>query len=313
MPLTGPERTVYTALAPIVVQDIAADGSVLVGQGLTDYDVIFLGQGAPNPRSLAWYDLPRGWPRLSADGRLVLFSAYDARSELVALLRKTTGAPPQNLGEGLAWDLSPDERWALLQSGDGLTLVAIGTGMRRHIPLPDLDVGPTRFLGSTGRAVALARTRADSGFRLYSIDLHSTGATPLSEPLAELQFLEISPDNRWAATNAVVDGKYGPVLHPLAGGKPVALTGLGPDVSPIGWASNDELWFARIDDEDPSVIGLIRFDVRRRVILEERTLGTRGPVLTAPPHLTADGKNIAFVEQRIAGHLYVIRGLAGAR
>jgi hypothetical protein len=313
MPLTGPERTVYTALAPIVLQDIAADGSVLVGQGLVDWDIIFLGQGAPNPRSLTWYDLPRGWPRLSADGRLLLFSAYGPRTELVALLRKTTGAPPQNLGEGRAWDLSPDGRWALLQSGDGLTLVATGTGTRRHIPLPGLHIGAARFLGSTSRAVAVARASTDSRFRLYTIDLDGTGATPLSEPLADLGYLEMSPDNRWAATNAVVDEKYGPVLHPLAGGKPVMLTGLGPNVSPIGWASNDELWFARIDDSDPSVIGLIRFDVRRRVIVEERTIGTRGPVITAPPHLTADGKNIVFVEQRIAGHLYVIRGLAGAR
>ncbi|RPH68269.1 MAG: hypothetical protein EHM78_19410 [Myxococcaceae bacterium] len=201
-----------------------------------------------------------------------------------------------------------------LQSGDGLTLVATGTGTRRHIPLPGLHIGATRFLGSTSRAVGVARASTDSRSRLYTIDLDGTGATPLSEPLAELQFLEMSPDKRWAAANAVVDEKYGPVLLPLAGGKPVTLTGLGPDVSPIGWASNDELWFARIDDADPSAIGLIRFDVRRRVIVEERTIGTRGPVITAPPHLTADGKNIVFVEQRIAGHLYVLRGLgAGGR
>jgi hypothetical protein len=139
MPVGGPERTVYTALAPIVIHDVAADGSVLIGQGSAENDLTFLGEGAPNPRSLGWDD----WsylPRLSTDGRLVLFSAQATRGTRVALLRKTTGSPPQNLGEGIGWDLSPDGRSALLQSGDGLTVVSTGTGARRHISLPGLNM-----------------------------------------------------------------------------------------------------------------------------------------------------------------------------
>jgi serine/threonine protein kinase len=312
MPVGGSERTVYTALAPIVIHDIAADGSVLIGQGSAEDDLTFLGEGAPNPRSLGWYDWSYA-PRLSADGRLVLFTAFSTRGDRVALLRRTNGAPPQNLGDGVGSDLSPDGRWALLQSGDGLTLFSTGTGTRRPIPLPGLKMGPTRFLGNISRAVAVARTSTDPGFRLYSINLDGSGATPLSEPQEALWYLETSPDSRWAATNAVVDGKWGPVLHPLAGGKPVPLTGLGPNVAPVGWASNDELWLARIDEADPSVIGLIRFDVRRRVTVEERTIGTGGAGFTEEVHLTPDGKNIVFTQQRISGHLYVIRGMASAR
>ena len=312
LPVDGPERTVYTALAPIVIQDIAADGSVIIGQGYAENDLTFLGEGAPNPRSLGWDDWTN-LPRLSGDGGLVLFTAQGTRSATVALLRKTSGTPPQNLGDGTGWDLSPDGRWALLQSGDGLTLVSTDTGTRRHIPLPGLAITWTRFLGNINRAVSVARTGTDSGFRLYSINLDGSGATPLSERLERLTWLEISPDGRWAASNAVVDGKFEPVLHPLAGGKPVVLAGLGPNVGPIGWASNDELWLARVDEADPSVIALIRFDVRRRVKVEERTIGTGGSGFTGDLHVTPDGKNIVFTQQRISGHLYVIRGMAGAR
>jgi eukaryotic-like serine/threonine-protein kinase len=319
MPLTGSERTVYTSLAPIIVHDIAADGSVLIGQGFREFDIIFLGEGAANPRSLGWYD-SNGSPRLSADGRLVLFSAWGIRrerGERVALLRKTSGAPPQNLGEGWGLDLSPDGRWALLASADGLTLVATGTGTRKNVPLPGLEIRTTRFLGSTSRAVSIARSSTDSGFRLYSIDLDRSSATPLSEPMKGLgellDVLEISPDNQWAATRVAVDEKYAPVLHPLSGGKPVPLTGLGPNVRPVGWASKNELWLARVDQADPSVVGLIRFDVSRRVAVEERTIGSGGPEFVGDLHLTSDGKNIVFDQLRLAGHLYVIRGMASAR
>ena len=330
MPVAGPERTVYVALAPIVIHDIAADGSVLIGQGFMERDITFLGEGAANPRSLGWGDRDNS-PRISADGRQVLFTTWGTRVQQTALLRKTSGAPPQQLGEGAGMDLSPDGRWALLgRDNDGLTLVATGGGTRRNVPLPSLEFEATRFAGGTSRALSVARASTDSGYRLYSIDLDRSIATPLSEgedghrglplhdslgpeqrPMKELDVsvLEISPDNQWAATSVVVDEKSASVLHPLSGGKPVTLTGLPPNVRPVGWASKDELWFARVDQADPSVIGLIRFDVRRGVTLQERTMGTGGPGFTGQLHLTPDGKNIVFCQQRTTGHLYVVRGL----
>ena len=311
MPVAGPERTVYIALAPIVIHDIAADGSVLIGQGFTEKDITFLGEGTANPRSLGWGDRDNS-PRLSADGRQVLFSTWGTRVQQMALLRKTSGAFPQQLGEGFGMDLSSDGRWALLgRDNDGLTLVATGTGTRRKVPLPSLEFAATRFVGGTSRALSFARASTDSGYRLYSIDLDRAIATPLSEPMKELDedFLEISPDSQWAATSVVADEKSASMLHPLSGGKPVTLTGLPPNVRPVGWASKDELWFARVDQADPSVIGLIRFDVRRGVTLQERTMGTGGPGFTGQLHLTPDGKNIVFGQQRTTGHLYVVRGL----
>jgi len=312
LPLSGPERTVYTALAPIVVHDIAPDGSVLIGQGFSGWDITFVGEGAPSPRPVAWTD-SSFLPRLSADGRLALFTARGTRREVVTLLRKTSGAPPQNLGEGFGHDLSPDGRWALLSGGDTLTIVPTGAGTRRSVPLHGLELGSTRFLESTNRAISVARASTDTGFRLYSIDLGSSAANPLYEPGDDPWLLEISPDNNWAATVTTAEGKEVAAIHPLAGGKPVTLSELGPDVRPAGWASNDELWLAKVVEADPSSFGLIRFDVRRRVILEQRTVGTSGTGFIGAVHVTPNGKNIVF-ELRTEGHLYVVRGLsAGGR
>src|SRR5262249_23120029 len=53
LPLGGRERTIYAGLTAVSVHDIAADGSVLLGQGVLERDISFLEEGAPNARSLA--------------------------------------------------------------------------------------------------------------------------------------------------------------------------------------------------------------------------------------------------------------------
>src|SRR5262249_18958535 len=253
-------------------------------------------------------------PRLSADGRLVLFSSWGARTEHVALLRKTSGGPLNTLGDGTGQDISADGKWALIGSASVsgfMTVVATDGVTRKRVTLPGLEYEATRFLpGNTSRAFSLARVNADPGLRLYAIDLDRSISTPLSEPLKDVppDVLEISPDGQSAATLMTVDETYGPGLLPLSGGKPDPLTELGPNARPVGWASKDELWLTT-GGADASIIKLIRFDIRRHVTVKERTIGTGGPEFSGYLHLTPDGKNIVFGQQRNAAHLYVVRGL----
>jgi serine/threonine protein kinase len=312
--VTGPERTIYTGLPVTLLQDVAPDGSPLIIQLLSWRDIVFLGEGTPNQRSLAWNDRVLN-PTLSADGRLVLFTARGTRGEEQTLLRETSGAPPQFLGDGFGLDLSRDGRLALLLSPDekSLTIVPTGAGSSRSVPLPDgFDFGAARWLG-TNRAFFIGRFSTDTDFRLYSIDLNGSGATPLSEPGVD-GYLEVSPDERWAAT---LDTMERPMLHPLAGGKPVVLTEVEPGSAPAGWASKDELWFARVDDATQAVIRLTCFDITQRRVVKERTVSPiveTGAGAIRQVQVTPDGKSIVFVQERTVGHLYVLRGLgAGGR
>jgi eukaryotic-like serine/threonine-protein kinase len=314
LPVTGPERTIYTGLPISLLQDVAPDGSPLIIQELAWRDIVFLGEGTPSQRSLAW----SGWsgnPTLSADGRFVLFTAFGTRGEMQTLLRETSGAPPQILGDGWGVGLSPDGRWALVVSrGEKtLTIVPTGAGAARSVSLPaGFNLEAARWLGAN-RALFIARTSVDTDRRLYSIDLNGSGATALSEPGVH-RYLEVSPDERWAAT---LDAMERPVLHPLAGGKPVLLTELEPGSAPAGWASKDELWFARVDDANPVVIRLTCFDITRRRTVKERTVSPTvetgaGPIRQV--QVTPDGKSVVFVQERVVGDLYVLRGLgAGGR
>jgi hypothetical protein len=308
IPLRGPERSVYEALSEIGLHDISADGRVLVGQGLFERDISFLGEGTTTPRSLAWFE--RDYPsRLSPDGRWMLSSGWNPQIRMIAMLRGTSGELPAILGEGYAQDLSPDGRTALLvpESTAALILRATRGETRREVPLPGFDVSTTRFAGGTDRAISVARTKSDKGYRLYSVDLRTGAVAPLSEDVVEEDHLEVSPHGRWAAVRISSGGQLVPAIVALSDGKASVMSGLGPDLSPSGWASDSELWLSRLDR---STFKLIRYDVeRRRVTLEKPTvdLGGSGNVIWV--RVTPDGRNTLFGQTRGSGHLYVIRGL----
>ncbi|RPH66259.1 MAG: serine/threonine protein kinase, partial [Myxococcaceae bacterium] len=194
LPPRGAERSLYGALNPIFLHDVSPDGRALVGQGIVERDIVFLGEGAPNPRSLSVHE--RDYPaRLSRDGRLALFSGWDPQTQMVTMLRKTSGAPPQTVGPGWGMDLSPDGRIALLVSLDNvLTRASPESGSRQDTRLPDFsEFGAARFAGGTDRVVAAARARSDPEFHLYSIDLRTSTATPVSDAQVDQAPLEVSP------------------------------------------------------------------------------------------------------------------------
>jgi hypothetical protein len=311
----GPEHEVYRALSEIVLHDVSQDGRVLVGEGFHERDIAFVGGRTPGTQSLAWNEVDFG-PTLSADGGVVLFSSRDLSGQPSALLRETSGSPPQDLGEGFGCDLTPDGRTALLCAPEGglLSLVTTGAESGKSVRIPELTLKGVQLAGGTSRAIAIAQTSDDAEWRLYSIDL-GTGVTSLVSPRAvepEGAFA-VSPDGKMVAVLTRVEAQKYPTIFPLSGGEPLVVRSLGADVAPAGWVSNDQVWLTRVESPEPSEFELIRFDVRRRAPLEVRRISSGLGLANESVRVTPDGKNVVFVQQRIAGHLYVLRGLVGAR
>jgi len=307
--LDGPERTIYSSIVAFFLCDVAKDGTALIYVGNLKTEIGFLRAGTSVARSLAWTD--RNWyPLLTPDGEGVLFSAFGPAGEALTLLRKSSGTPPQVLGEGLGMAVSPDGRWALLEVEEGLTVVPTGAGTPKFVPFPGISFGAGRWVGGPPHAVALARAPTDPGFRLYSLNMNDGSISALSASELGGDGLEISPDQQRVAA---LDSMNRPVIHPLDAGSPVTLSELEIGWHPAGWANNDELWLARSQESGPAVIQLTRFDVRRRLKLEERVvpavLENGGTGTPSRIHISPDGKNLLFSLSVFQGHLYVIRGL----
>src|SRR5262249_58873960 len=97
-------------------------------------------------------------------------------------------------------DRSSEGRRLRLVSENGEVLIVAATEgeSRSVVPLQGFEFEATRFAGRD-RAVSVARGPSDKGYRLYSVDLRTGAAAPLSEEGIHAGSLEGSPRARWAA------------------------------------------------------------------------------------------------------------------
>src|SRR5206468_8159563 len=105
--LSGRERLLARVTGGLTLQDVAADGRVLLTHDTTRRGILALAPGEQKERDLSWLDwsLVRD---LSPDGKTVLFdeSGDGAGAAYAVGLRKTDGSPAVRLGEGAASALS---------------------------------------------------------------------------------------------------------------------------------------------------------------------------------------------------------------
>jgi hypothetical protein len=315
----GKARELYTSPSDIRLDDVAPDGSVLVTDQMERTDIGYIGGERQEQTTLTWSDWATFLAAISGDGKL-LFSesvpmpaaAGEGRQPVWTFLRKTDGSPGQVLGDGVALDLSPDGRWALVGFGDRHVLSALptGAGQPRRIETHGLEVGGGRWFRDGKRLLVTCRGPSDPNYRLCI--LKDDGSTPeqISEaPLTARRLLHASSDGRWAAT---LDPSNALLLISLKDGAVVRLPEAGPDAVPRGWSSEGHLWVTRGGDQTPAQARLLRLDVERRRTLEDRVIApteSNGTIYIRDVVISPDGRGIAFSYGRTLGYLYILRGL----
>ena len=234
------------------------------------------------------------------------------RQQPIWALLRNGEAPAQLLGDGSALDLSPDERWALVSSGDRRHLVAIptGAGQPHPIELHDHEFGAARWLRDGKRLLATCRGPQEANYRLCVLADDGSSPRRLSDvTVTGRRILHLSSDDRWAAT---LDGDNRMVLVALGDGTVTRLPEAGADAVPRGWSSEGHLWVTRGGEQTPARAQLLRFDVDRRRVLEERTVApteSSGAIYIRDLVVSPDGRLVAFTYGRSLGYLYLIRGV----
>jgi eukaryotic-like serine/threonine-protein kinase len=309
---SGGHRLVYQNVGDVRVLDVFKNGSVLVLQSDPRIEVAVLLPGQPHERRLSPFD-SGNLLALSADGKSLLFST-DARyfqntvSSDLAFLRSTDGSPPVNLGPGYPLALSSDKKRALIQPDgepDYLSVVPIGPGQPRTVPLGGVAVVSARLLQDGERVVVCGRQPGDKAPYLYLLSLAGGPPKRISSALSAVYF-EVSLDDRLAAARDL-DGTI--TLYALDGSSPVALPELGREVVPAGWSANGRLWVQKFQDI-PS--RLLLFDLHSRRVVEERIVGPSDLAgVTDIPRIriTPDGRTVAFDYWRRNGYLFLMDGL----
>jgi eukaryotic-like serine/threonine-protein kinase len=304
---SGRRRVVTRAPGVLTLQDIAADGRVLLVQSNERIGLFGLGADLKQ-RNLSWLDWSVS-PILSLDGGTVVFTE---ETEGSVYLRKTDGSPALRLGEGEGLALSPDRKWVLAELGrvSPAPLVLLPTGAGEPRPLPKDSINHDPDLGAflpDGRRIVFIGSEANHGRRTWIQDLDGGKARAITpEGVAGAV---LSPDGRFIAARSP-DQKA--ALYPVDGGPPRAIDGVDPNDEILQWSADQRFLYVGANPGPRPTARIDRLEVStgRRELWKEFTLPDPAGIDDfRAGAITPDGKAFVFIYKQQISDLYVVDGL----
>jgi len=303
--LDGHQRLLYRAPERMQLEDVSADGRVLVTGMTLQSQVHFGSLSGKAERDLSWFDFPSG-PSLSADGTLMSFSesGEGAGANYGVFVRPTNGDPAVRISDGALSALSRDGTRIAITSGvtaKSILIAPTGAGTTRSI-----DVSKYGLLAfdwfPDNRRLALVATEQGRPPRTYVVDTDKGSVTPLTEERVRVPFA--SPDGQWLA------GGRGPdrALYNIQTKTTLPLKGSVRDDLTAGWTPDSR-----------SVIVYQSHDHALQVFRIDITSGVRSPVTTIQSAdragfvqsgdlvIAADGDHFAYDMIRQLSHLYLLK------
>jgi tRNA A-37 threonylcarbamoyl transferase component Bud32 len=312
MDSTGAVRLVARVLGNTSLHDVAPDGRLLITRTEDRGGIAVRAPDQPAPRDLSWLDSSL-LADISSDGRRILFTEVGVGGgpRLSTYLRGTDGSAAVRLGDGYAWSLSPDSRWAIVTTdfaGSHLDVIPTGAGQASRLERPGLRLLRARWLGDGRQVVALAEQAGRP--RLYVLDVGGTttrAVTPEGLAVGNTGWA-LSPDSAAVAVSV----ERGVEIFPLDGGTSRRVPGISERATVVGWIDTGLLV-----SENPEAAGMV-FRV-------DPSTGQRDAwVDIAPPDpagimnlnhntlvVTPDGRAYGYGWHRATSDLYVVQGLSG--
>jgi hypothetical protein len=317
--LSGANRFLGRLPGNWVLHDVARDGRVLLSKTAIYSEIYLLRAGEVRPSNLSWLDRAEV-AGISADGGEILFAEQGARGGIY--LRDANGGPAKRLGEGKAFDLSPDGKWVVAWvGGDGpnggaCVLLPTGPGQPRRIH--DAGRTPQSAPALCGRFLADGERLFDMGNqggharRTWIRDLDGGSVRPVT-PEGTFRGL-VSPDGRFASALGS-DRRYR--VYPIdGGGESREIAGLLPGEEPIQWSRDGRSLFVRAPEQvaDPEV-PLARID-RLDPWTGRRERFRDLPALDLPAgggvggiRISADEKTVVYTHMQYPSELFLLEGV----
>jgi hypothetical protein len=307
MNASGAVRIVARVPGNASLHDIAPDGRVLIARTDDRGGISVRVPGEAVERELSWLDAPN-LVDMSSDGRRVLFYELGVGGgpQGSVYLRGTDGSPAVRLGDGQALALSPDGRWAVVQTASThLDLIPTGAGSSRRLEPPGLTLLGARWLPDGQRVLVRART-GQGPARMYVLDVEGNAVSPVTpEGLAVPSGWARSPDG----TMVAVSTPNGPELFAIAGGPGRQVPGASGRWRVVGWIesglliSDDPLGGGAVSRVDPATgrreswANIQPQDPAGIMSLNLATLVT-----------TPDGRGYGYTWHRATSDLFLVRG-----
>jgi Tol biopolymer transport system component len=289
------------------MHDVSRTGRWLVTRDDLRYEISGLAPGKSTERDLSWLS-NSDKAFLSLDGRMLLFEDLSAAGGLnySVCLRTTDGGPVVRLGEGDAWGLSPDGKWALaiVYTPPQLMLYPTGPGETRRLPRGSLETYQSADWFPDGKRVLVVGNEAGKASRCYAQD--DSGGLPRPVTPEATTNGRVSPDGLQILYSKP-GGTY--FIQSAVGGTAQPVPGLTADDQVIRWSADGRsLYFFRPSNV-PFRLERLELASGRRVLMREIAPADRTGVLWITlAALTDDTKSYAYSYQRMTSQLFVVEG-----
>jgi Tol biopolymer transport system component len=305
--LSGHRRVVLRSAGGLTMHDVSRTGRWLVSRDDLRSEIYVLAPGATAERDLSWLDFSADLS-LSRDGLTLLFDDESATAgpNYGVCIRKTDGGPVVRLGEGAAFGLSPDGKWALaiIDTPAQLVIYPTGPGETRRLPRGELETYQSAAWFPDGKKLLVVGNEAGKASRCYAQDVSGGPPRPITpEGTANGT---VSPDGL-RILYSKPDGTY--VTQSVGGGAVQAAPGLTPDDQIIGWSFDSASVYLYDAANVPFQLERLDLAAGRRVMIREVAPADRAGVLYGlGAALTGDTKTYAYGYKRMTSHLFVVQG-----
>jgi len=307
MNLSGKVRKPMEVPGRLFLQDIAANGQLIVRQGLTRRGMV-VGKG-DSQHDISWLDF--GYLRdISRDGKTILFEEEGSESQnYTVFVRDLDGSAATPIGDGYGVAFSPDKRWALAQKipePAQLWLLPLGPGEAKRISPPNLQAEfPANFL-SDGRRVIYAANEAGHRPRVWLQDLG--GGAPRSVTDEGLIGWQISADDKWLVTYAYDNI---PRLLAMDTGKSQEMPFIHRNQTILGWTSDGQLYVMTVPTSARSSVHIDKVNPHTGTATPWRDLALPSieGIFAEAPVITPDGSTFGYGYRLRAWDLYTVNGV----
>jgi hypothetical protein len=235
--MSGRHRLVYRSSGVVSLLDISPDGRVLLHRSIDRAGVIGRGPDEQAERDLSVFD-DSSMGALSADGRTLIINEAGGPAGPVGAvyLRRTEGGDPVRLGDGVAFDLSPDGKSVLswLDAPARLTEVRLGPGLPRTITVEGVTPSFAQWVPPLGDWIAVFGREAGRLPRLWVVSRNGGKPRPIT-PEGPTDGFAISPDGSKVALS-IAPGTIS--IVPLEGGDTREIRGLPQNLVVRRWSGD---------------------------------------------------------------------------
>lgn len=305
--LSGQQRFLTQAPGWIMMQDVAADGRVLLSVVNSRLGIRYVDFEHSTERDLAWLDASFLY-ELSGDAKNALFvelSNGEGRNAAI-YLRKTDGSPAVRLGYGNRPSLSPDGKWIVCirhePTRSRLVLLPTGPGESRFLKVDGVRFESLGWFPDSKR-VLFTGNEPGRPVRTWTYDLETDKSTPLTPESA--RGAQVSPDGHWF----VFADSHGTSLAPVEGGPHRTLTQLQKGEAVLRWSADGRELFLRKPEGDAIKISRLDVTTGRKEPWQTLKVPEPGAEFIGAFALSADGKACAFSFQHDLANLYLVNGL----